>query len=124
MGRFFLGLIMIIMGLYLFLNNLHVSQSFSLATPMMNMGSFHLTTGYVLIPFLFGIGMIFYNPNNDLGWFLVIISLILLGVGIISSVQFRLGRMTVFELMMIAGLVLGGVGLFLSGVRRLNRRRL
>lgn len=122
LGRFFIGLIMIIMGLYLFLDNLNVTQSFSMSMPLMNMGGFRLTTGYVLIPFIFGIGFIFYNAKSDLGWFLVIISLILLGIGVITSIHFKLNRMSAFELMMIIGLTVGGVGLFLSSLRTINRR--
>lgn len=121
-GRFFIGLIMIIMGIYLFLDNLNVTQNIGLSMPIMSMGGFHLTTGYVLIPFIFGVGMIFYNASNDLGWFLVIISLILLATGVITSLHFKLNRMSAFELMMIIGLTMGGVGLFLSSLRRINQR--
>lgn len=117
-GQFFMGLTMMVIGGYLFLDAVHITNSFSFGTPIYNFGGFHLTSGLVLIPFLFGIGMIFYNADNYLGWALVAITLILLAVGIISNIHFRLRHMSAFELMLILGLAVGGLGLFLSSLRK------
>ncbi|EIJ42195.1 hypothetical protein BegalDRAFT_1299 [Beggiatoa alba B18LD] len=110
-GRFFIGLIMLIMGGYLFLKNIHVGFSFVYSYYV---GGMRLNTGLVLIPFIFGIGMIFYNPDNDIGWWLVIISIILIIAGVINSINMVLVPMSAFDLMMILGLMIGGLGLFLS----------
>ncbi|MCP4696271.1 MAG: hypothetical protein GY862_05425 [Gammaproteobacteria bacterium] len=119
-GRFIIGLIMMVMGGYLFLDAIHVTNRFGFGASIYNFGGgFRLTPGIVLIPFLFGIGMIFYDAKNDIGWILVIITLVLLGVGVISNIDFRLRSMSAFELLMILGLGLGGVGLFLSSLRKL-----
>ena len=72
LGKFFIGLIMLIAGGYLFLNSIHITSSYSFGG--MGFGrafsSFHgfSTSGYVLVPFIFGIGMMFYNSKNDIGW--------------------------------------------------------
>ncbi|MEM7019872.1 MAG: hypothetical protein AAF512_21360 [Pseudomonadota bacterium] len=117
-GQFFLGLTMMLIGGYLFLDAVHVTQHFSFGSPIYSFGGFHLTSGLVLIPFLFGIGMIFYNADNYLGWGLVAVTLIILTVGIISSIHFSIRRMSAFELMLILGLAVGGLGLFLSSLRK------
>lgn len=114
-GRFFIGLMMLIMGGYLFLKNIHVGFNF---VYNYHIGSMRLNTGLVLIPFIFGIGMIFYNPDNDVGWWLVIISIILIIAGIINSINMALVPMSAFDLMMILGLMIGGLGLFLGSFFR------
>lgn len=63
----------------------------------------------------------FYNPNNDLGWILVIATIIMISIGVISNLQFRMHRMSLFELLMILGLAVGGLGLLLSGIRGMSR---
>lgn len=119
LGNFFIGLIMMIAGGYLFLDAIQVTHQFSWGSALFNVGGMRMTPGLVMIPFLFGIGLIFYNPDNDIGWLLVIATLVMLAVGIISSIHFRLRPMSVLELMMILGLAIGGLGLFLSSMRRL-----
>ncbi|MBD3308912.1 hypothetical protein GF339_21050 [candidate division KSB3 bacterium] len=116
-GRFFLGLIMIVAGGYLFLNAIRVTQHFHLRYTIYSFGSVRLTSGMVLIPLIFGIGFIFYNYKNVFGWVLTGASLVMLGFGIISSIQFRLQNMSAFELIMILVLLIGGIGLFLSSFR-------
>jgi hypothetical protein len=117
-GRFFIGLIMVIAGGYLFFNSIYVTHNFGFGTSLFALGGFHLTSGLVLIPFIFGIGLVFFNSKNYLGWALVIITLIMLLFGVISSIHFRFRHMTAFELLLILGLFIGGIGLFLSSLRK------
>ncbi len=119
-GRFFIGLMMMIGGGYLFLDAIQVSHQLSWGMSLFSMGGMKLTPGLVLIPFLFGIGMVFYNPDNDMGWILMLATLVMLTLGVINSLNFHLRRMSAFELLMILGLAIGGLGLFLSGIRRMR----
>ncbi len=116
-GRFLIGLIMAVAGGYLFLNAVHISHTFHLGRRLYSFGSFNLTSGMVLIPFIFGIGFIFYDYKSIIGWVLSIASLLMLGFGVISSIQFRLRSMSVFELIMILILLVGGIGLFVSSFK-------
>lgn len=116
-GQFFIGLIMIIAGAYLFLNAIHIGYAFHLGYRLYSFGTFNLTTGMVLILFMFGVGLIFYNYKNILGWLLTAASLIMLGVGMIASVQFYLRDMSAFEFLIILVLLVGGIGLFLRSFR-------
>lgn len=116
-GRFFMGLVMMIAGGYLFLHNIQVSIGFGLGYQVFNFWGIGITSGYVLIPFLFGVGIIFFNSRNILGWMLAIASLVMLGVGVITETRFHLRNMTAFELITILVLMVGGVGLFLSSLR-------
>ena len=116
-GRFFIGLVMMVAGGYLFLNAIDVDNNFHLGYRIYSLGRLHLTSGMTLVPLIFGIGFIFYNYRNIIGWALSGVSLVMLGFGIISSIQFRLRHMSAFELITILVLMVGGVGLFLSALR-------
>jgi hypothetical protein len=116
-GRFFIGLFMIIAGIYLFLDAVYVTNSFAWSSSIYRVGGFGVTPGIILIPFLIGVGMIFYNAENDTGWVLVILTLVFLAVGVISNINFQLRNMSALELLMILGLFVGGIGLFLSSLR-------
>ena len=121
-GRFFIGLAMMIAGGYLFLNAIRVTHHFSFGHAMFSWGSFNLTSGMTMIPFIFGIGIIFYNSRSILGWILTCASLIMLGFGIISTIQFSLRSMSAYELTAILTLMLGGLGLFLSSLRDFEKK--
>ncbi len=116
-GRFFIGLVMMVAGGYLFLDAVKVAHGFGMGRAIYSVGSFQLTSGMVLIPFIFGIGFIFYNSKNILGWILSIASFVMLGFGIISSIRFHMRSMSAFELVMILTLLIGGIGLFLSSLK-------
>ncbi|MEM1137865.1 MAG: hypothetical protein AAGI07_18665 [Bacteroidota bacterium] len=119
-GRFFLGLIMLIGGGYLFLNSVHVHNNFGLGYRLFSVGGMGITSGFVLIPFIIGTGMVFFNSKNYIGWLLMIGSIIMLVFGIITSLQFTMRHMSLFELLSILILTVGGLGLFLSSLRSLS----
>lgn len=116
-GRFFIGLFMLIIGGYLFFNSIRVSNGFGMGSVLYSYGSFRLTGGMVLFPFIFGIGMMFYNSKNVFGWILALGSIGMLGFGVIANINFRIVNMSAFELMTILVLFIGGLGLFLSSLK-------
>lgn len=116
-GRFFIGLAMLIGGGYLFFNSIQVTHNFGFGRSIFSMGGFPITSGMVLIPFIFGVGMLFYSAKNPIGWILTFGSLVMLGFGVIASINFRMARMSAFELIVILVLFIGGLGLFLSSLR-------
>lgn len=117
-GRFFLGLAMFLIGGYLLLSAIQVSNGFGLGYGLFSVGRVTVTSGIVLIPFIFGIGIVFFNANSYAGWLLTIGSLLLLIVGIITSTHFYLRSMSAFELLLILVLLFGGIGLFMSALRK------
>ncbi len=119
-GRFFLGLAMMIAGGYLFLSSIKIVNNFSLGYSLYSIGGFGLTSGMVLVPFIFGIGLIFYNADNFLGWLLAVGSLVMLLFGVIASINFRLAPMSAFELITILVLAIGGVGIFVSSLQEIK----
>jgi len=125
-GRFFIGLIMMCGGFYMLLQSINVSVHFGMGTRLLGFSMFGqrfgITSGMVMIPFIFGIGIIFYNSRNIIGWILSIGSLSAMVFGVISTTHFSLRRMTAFELITILVLSAGGIGLFLSSLRNADKQ--
>ena len=120
-GRFFLGLIMLVAGLYLFLSSIQVSNSFSLGYGLFSLGGLRVTPGLVLIPFLLGVGLIFFNARNVWGWLCTAASVVMLIFGVLASLHFYLRPLSALELLMMLVLMGGGLGLFLSSLRNFSK---
>ena len=123
-GRFFIGLIMIIAGGYLFLSNVMVTTNFGrfgFGFNSFNSIQGFTTSGYIFFPFMFGIAIVFYNSKNYIGWFLLLASTVMLIFGVISNINLRMNTMSSFNLITILVLLLGGIGLFLSSLKHLPK---
>ena len=119
-AHFFIGFIMMCTGFYLLLNSISVTSNFgsgrlySFSGYGMNYG---ITSGMIMIPFIFGVGIVFYNAKNWLGWLLTAGSISSLIFGVISSIRFSFVRMSAFDLIVILVLAVGGLGLFLRSLK-------
>ena len=80
-------------------------------------GNFDVTGGMILIPFIIGTGIIFYDSSKWYGWALAGGSLLALIIGAIASVRFSFAGMTAFDLIVILVLLFGGIGLVLRSVK-------
>ena len=121
-GRFFIGFVMMCGGFYMLLTAIQVTSSFGLGMRLYGMPygggrTFGVISGMVMIPFIFGVGFIFYSGRNPVGWVLTVGSLVALIFGVISSIQFTFRTMTAFELILILVLSAGGRGLFLNSLK-------
>lgn len=122
-GRFLIGLAMFVVGGYLFLDSIWVGSGFGFGSALFGIGRFNVTTGMVLVPFVFGVVMLFYNAKNPISWLLTGGSLAALAFGVISRISLRLRPMSAFELITILVLCFGGLGLFLSSLRDLSSEK-
>ena len=124
LGQFFIGLIMMCGGFYLLLNAITVTSGFGMGMRLYGFsamgGSYSVTSGMVMIPFMFGVGLIFYNGKNILGWILALGSITGLIFGVISSIRFSFRSMTSFDLIVILVLAMGGLGLFLRSLKKIE----
>lgn len=116
-GQFFIGLAMMVAGFYLLLNAISITSNFGFGHSLYRMGGVNINSGMVMFPFMFGIGIIFYNSKNPLGWLLSVGALIALISGVIASIRFNMRAMSAFDLIMILVLALGGLGLFLRSLK-------
>ena len=116
--QFLLSILMMIGGAYLLLNAIHVNGHFGMGHGLYRFnGGYAITTGMIFIPFIFGVGMIFYNAKQILGWILSIGWLAAMIFDVISSLQISMRHMTAFDLIVILVLLVGGIGMFLRSLR-------
>lgn len=104
-------------GFYMLLNSITVSSHFGLGYHLYSAGRVGITSGMIMIPFMFGVGIIFYDSKKWYGWLLAGGSLVALIFGVISAIQFRFRAMSAFDLIVILVLCVGGLGLFLRSLR-------
>lgn len=118
---FFLGLAMMIGGGYMFLNSVRIHHNIGFGRGLYNFGGVNVTSGMILIPFIFGIVLTFYNSKNPLGFILWAGSMVALVFGVLQNTTFSLAGISLFDLIVILVLAFGGLGIFLSSLRELNR---
>lgn len=98
-GRFFMGFIMFIGGLYLMLNAIRVDigTMFRGRYSLFNVGGFGVTSGSIMLVFMLGVGMLFFNARNPLAWVVTVGSLTALIFGVIANTHFSLQYMSAFD---------------------------
>lgn len=115
---FFVGLIMATAGGYLLLDNIVVSNNWGWGAPLYRFGGgFSVTGGALLIPFMFGVGWIFYNARSVWGWILAGGSLAAIIFGVIINLSITMRTMSLLNLIIILVLMVGGLGLFVRSLR-------
>jgi len=120
-GQFPVAVVMLVGGMYLLLNSIAVHSSFGWGARLFGVGGAGVTGGMLMIPFVFGVGLIFYNGRNLLGWLLMLGAIVALVFGVLATVSFTLRSMSGFELLAILVLAVGGLGLLLRSLRPARR---
>ncbi len=118
---FFVGLIMACAGFYLLLDNIVVTQGFSFGYALYRInygGGWNVTGGGLLIPFILGVGWIFYNARAPWGWILAGGSLSAIFIGVLMSLSISIRTMSLLNLIIILVLAFGGLGLFIRSLRK------
>lgn len=114
LGQFFAGLAMVIAGGYLFLQRVSVSSGF------WEFGG-RSTFGLTLLPLLVGIGMLFFNGKSMLGRLLTGGGLLIIVVGIIANLRVYFGPTSLYDTLIMLGLIAGGIGLVARALRDTSR---
>jgi len=116
-GRFLIGFIMFVGGLYLLLSAIRINIGlFHTRHSLFNVGGFGVTSGSIMLVFMLGVGMLFFNAKNPLSWIITAGSLVALVFGVIANTHFSLQYMSAFDLIVILVLLCGGFGLLLSSM--------
>jgi len=115
-ARFLLSIIMTIGGGYLLLSSIHVSGG-GFGGSLYSVGGYGITSGIIMIPFMIGVGMVFYDAKSILGWLLSGGSLVALILGVITNTRFRFESMSAMEMIIILVLFVGGIGLLLNSLK-------
>lgn len=109
-GQFFIGLVMAVVGVYLLLNQVQVTTSF---WSFGRFGGF----GPTLLPLLVGVGFLFYNGRSIIGWLLTGLGLAIILAGILMNIDIYFRQTTLFNTIVMLGLLFGGLGLIARSLR-------
>lgn len=114
---FFCGIIVFCIGIYMIFQNTIITTGFSLQ----NIFGFTPNFGVVLIPLLLGIIRLFFDEESVLGWILVIIGILIIIVGILMGLRIHFRAVTLFEGIIMFGMVAAGIGTILKGIFGKNK---
>lgn len=110
LGEFLLGLGLIVVGGYLFMQQVVVSSGH---WTLWGYDAFGLS----LVPFLIGLGVVFYNGKSVLGWFLVSAGILIILAGIIANLRVYFAATSLYNTLAMLGMIAIGVGLVARSVR-------
>jgi len=124
-GYFLGGIALFIAGLYFFLDSVRVTSGhYGAISGMIGRGRNGMETtsmGVVFLPFLIGVGILFYDSSKRWGWWLSGAGLIMLVIEMVSRIQFSMNIKT-STFLLIFCLMAAGAGLATRGLL-LNRKR-
>jgi hypothetical protein len=107
---FFVGLGLTVAGAYLLTSQVSVSGG------SWTLGGYS-AFGLSLVPILFGIGMLFFDGSSRLGFLLLFAGLVIIFAGIISNLTIYFVPTSLFNTLMMLGLLAAGIGLVLKSLR-------
>lgn len=110
LGEFLVGLGLIVVGGYLLMKQIMVTS-----------GGWNLygydAFGLSLIPFLLGLGIVFYNGKSIIGWFLVSAGILIILGGVIANLRVYFAPTSLYNTLAMLGMIAIGVGLVARSVR-------
>lgn len=110
LGEFLLGLGLVVGGGYLVLNQVSVGGG------TWNFFGYN-AFGLSLIPLLIGIGLLFFNGKSLPGWFLTGAGTLIIVVGVIANLQIFFRPTSLFNTLLMLGLLAAGIGLVARSLR-------
>lgn len=109
-GQFFLGLALLVIGLYLFLSRVIVVSNL---WTLLGVNAF----GVALIPLVIGIALLFFNAKSIAGWTLGVGSFLVILVGIITNLTFFFMPTNLLVTLLMLAMIGAGIGLMLRGMK-------
>jgi hypothetical protein len=113
-GIFLLGAAMVVVGGYLLMTRVVVSSGYW-------QWSGTSLFGLSLLPLLAGIGVLFFNGRSLPGWLLLGAGALIILAGIVANMHIYFAPTSLFDTLLILGLLAGGIGLVARSLRAFPR---
>ena len=110
LGEFFAGAALAVAGAYLLMQQVTVTSGF---WHLWGMSAFGLS----LLPLLLGVGLLFYDGRSVAGWALTGGGALIIVVGIIANLQVFFRPTSLFNTLVMLGLLAAGLGLVARSLR-------
>ena len=109
-GQFFIGLAMAVAGGYLLLNQVTVTSG---AWSLWGYNAFGLS----MLPFVVGIGFLFFNGKSRIGWLLTFAGVVIIFAAVLMNMSIYFRSTTLFNTLTMLVLLAGGIGLIASSLK-------
>jgi hypothetical protein len=117
-GTFLVGFAMACAGGWLLTNQVTVSSQYFASGFMVPFVNYRMNEfGLSLIPFIFGIGFLFFNGKSIVGWLLTIAGLVIILAGILMSLHIYFQPTSLFNTLAMLVLLFGGLGLIFRSLK-------
>jgi hypothetical protein len=110
LGEFLIGLAMAVAGGYMLTAHVTVTSG---TWTVWGYNAF----GVSLVPFIFGVAILFFNGRSVFGWLLLFAGVVIILTGIIMNLQIYFQHASLFELIVMLVLLFGGIGLLARSLR-------
>jgi hypothetical protein len=114
LGQFFIGLIMSLSGGYMLTTQIRVTSGFF---GMHLFGGTVSAFGATLIPFMIGVGLIFFDGRSKIGWALTSISLFIIIIGVLVNLRVYFANTSLYVTLIMLVLLVGGLGLMARALK-------
>ena len=120
--RFFGGLALMCVGLFLLFNRVHVgSGGFGGWGGMLSFGFFRMPSGLVVVPFIISIIWMFASEGSFASKICLVLSILFILAAIIMNTTFWVDRMTMFDWLLMLVMIFGGGGMVASVLFKDNK---
>lgn len=110
LATFVIGFLMAIAGGYLLTNQVTVTSGY---WQLWGYNAFGLS----LLPFIVGIGFLFFDGKSIIGWVLTVVGAVIIFIGILAHLDVYFRPTTLFNTLLMLVLLLGGIGLVARSLR-------
>ena len=117
MGSFFIGVIMLVAGLWMFFDSISVTTYHGYISRYYG-GSSAIT----MAPLMLGIFLLFFSNKSKMGWVVLGVGIVLVAADVISGLRFFM-HMKLWKWAVILVFIAGGLGLIMRSYLPSKRRR-
>lgn len=114
--QFFIGLIILGIGLFWVFQTAEIRTTWGGYSSIFSLGSWNVPNGTVIIPLLIGIVMLFLMDKKIFGWIVTTLGIIIILLAIVMSVRIVFTRTSLFNYILMFGLIAVGGGLVLKNL--------
>ena len=121
-GTFLLGFALACAGAWLLTDQVVVSGDYFVSGFMLPIVNHRMNSfGLSLIPFIIGIGFLFFDGKSFAGWLLTIAGLVIILAGILMSLHIYFRPTSLFNTLVMLVLLFGGLGLIFRSLKSTHR---
>lgn len=109
-GQFLFGFTLAVVGGWLLMNQVVVTGG---AWSLWGHDAF----GVSLLPFIFGVGLLFFNGRSVIGWLLFIAGLLIVIAGVLVNLRIYFQPTSLFNTLLMLVMLFGGIGLIARSLK-------